>query len=903
MPKIFEVEEQQRQQPVILLFADNLFAKNILLSEFAQNSKVIFVSDSKKDQELTLENIYLLNKNSVSLIEKIEEKIDYAVFFLQEEKDQKYFSQILTKFQQDQTKILLLISVQQITDCKNLIENFKNRKNIFFAIIGDLFGKNLPSNYSNLSSLLLHVRASKKIILSGNDLMPIFPIGEKDAAYGINQILFGKPRQNTIFFLFYNHPQTFLSLVHLLKRIEPELEVEISEDAKNNFEKSHDQIKQDFEQVYEIKVEYLEYFQDGFEKSLKDIWEQNPEISFQPKEDSTQKTAVQEDIKAEIPYYAGNIRSRRKKTSFIRFALLSIISSILLFWAVSIFSIALSTFSFGKLIASLKQGEIENLPGQIKRTGFFLKTAHPGIQFLKTAGLGKNQMLKDVFLLEEIFQAIEKSNVDKIFDLAKREEKNLPQIITNAYFLYSQVESISFSNTGFKSQLDNLTSQRSSQILSLLSILPEAAGFKREKNYLLLFQNDGELRPTGGFIGSVGELTVEKGKVKNFNIRDVYELDGQLKAHIEPHFVIRRFLQPHLYLRDSNFSLNFEKSASRSALVYNLETGKKVDGVIAINYNLIRHILQKTGPIDLPSYKKSIDENNAFEFIQETIESNFFPGSKQKKEVLTEIFNQLSNKLQDKKILYKVFSIIPNLIEQKDILFAFQEKHLGSIFAANSFSGNISDARKKENNTFNDYLAVFEANIGVNKANLNIKREIDYEASITNLQTISKLSLKLSNLGQKAVDYKSYIRLITPLRSKLLAIKIDGEEQVTTAFVTDFKIYEKPGFKPPKELELENTVEEGKQVFGFITTVPQNKEKVIELIYENGEKPDFSTLLDYSLLYIKQPGTQVFPLDIKIGYPASFRTSDPSIKTSDSTVFFQEEISKDQEFKQKFIRK
>ena len=42
----------------------------------------------------------------------------------------------------------------------------------------------------------------------------------------------------------------------------------------------------------------------------------------------------------------------------------------------------------------------------------------------------------------------------------------------------------------------------------LLTLYPNFAGFKEPKTYLVLLQNSNELRPTGGFIGSVGIANV-----------------------------------------------------------------------------------------------------------------------------------------------------------------------------------------------------------------------------------------------------------------------------------------------------------------------------------------------------------------------------------------------------------
>src|SRR3989338_4291239 len=48
----------------------------------------------------------------------------------------------------------------------------------------------------------------------------------------------------------------------------------------------------------------------------------------------------------------------------------------------------------------------------------------------------------------------------------------------------------------------------------LLKKLPELMGVRESKKYLILFQNDAELRATGGFITAYGIFSVDKGKLK-----------------------------------------------------------------------------------------------------------------------------------------------------------------------------------------------------------------------------------------------------------------------------------------------------------------------------------------------------------------------------------------------------
>ena len=87
-----------------------------------------------------------------------------------------------------------------------------------------------------------------------------------------------------------------------------------------------------------------------------------------------------------------------------------------------------------------------------------------------------------------------------------------------------------------------------------IEILPEFLGTDgKRREYLVLLQNEAELRPGGGFIGSLGFLSFEGGYLLNFEVKDVYEADGQLKGHVEPPEEIKTYLgEAGWYLRDAN---------------------------------------------------------------------------------------------------------------------------------------------------------------------------------------------------------------------------------------------------------------------------------------------------------------------------------------------------------------
>ncbi len=119
---------------------------------------------------------------------------------------------------------------------------------------------------------------------------------------------------------------------------------------------------------------------------------------------------------------------------------------------------------------------------------------------------------------------------------------------------------------------------------------PALLGFEGKREYVVLFQNNMELRPGGGFIGSYGLVKLDKGRVTDFTVHDVYDADGKLSTHIDPPYGLQRYMgAKHWFLRDSNFAIDFPQDAKQAETFLQLETGENVDGVIAIDTNRTGH--------------------------------------------------------------------------------------------------------------------------------------------------------------------------------------------------------------------------------------------------------------------------------------------------------------------------
>lgn len=888
MPTL-EIETSEKEKPIILFLGDNPLTQ-ALINHFSKDFKIAYVSDSDlKTDNSNSHDFYRIAKSSTSLIKDLEEEINYAVIFLTHN-DRKYLPQIFEKIVKDQTKTIILSDIREVDKFSDIILEYKKVPSVYFLFSGDPYSEKRLYEESEISKIIQKAIKNKTIILTGNDLTPIFPIYEQDAIEGISQILFGPKRKDKFFYLFYSHPQTIISAIHIMKREEPDLEIKYEESSRDyKVGITRDQIEKALQSKIRTTPAFLDKFFIGFEKSIR--FYEASSISY-PK--------IQKEI-IKIPK-----KIFPQKTQF-KFLSTSLILSFILFIALNIFFVSMAAIYLTNAINAFEKKDYNSVSQNVHNSKLFLDITDPILTLLI-----KGPDFLGLKKVKENFQTTRKAmnllsivslNLGTIQKIAKGIDRELlDRAISDATYLYFEAERLR--NEVQNRTLNTILTPDLATTLSMAQIAPQLFGFAQEKNYLILFQNNAELRPTGGFIGSIGELKIKGGRIEELKIQDVYELDGQLKAHVEPHYIIRRYLQPHLYLRDSNFNPDFQLSASLSALLYNLETKKTVDGVIALDFEAVRRFIKEVGPIKLPSYNRILDEGDTFGFLQETIDDNKFAGSSAKRDVLEALFNQLILKLEeDRNSAVQIARIIPKLMNEKHILLAFKENFEQAIFSANGYGGEINDLRTQETNSINDFLSVNEANIGVNKANIHVQRESLYEASIDKEGITSKVTYVLDNQGDKD-NYKAYIRIIVPLGSLLKSINIDGKTQKLVPAVTDYKIYERKNFKPPAGLEVDNMVENDLQVFGFITSVPKGTRQKIEVVYSNGIKNVSSSIVKYSLLLIKQPGTLDYPFTLRFKYNDSYAPKEVENASLDKGVIsISETLSGDKEFQIKLIKR
>lgn len=440
----------------------------------------------------------------------------------------------------------------------------------------------------------------------------------------------------------------------------------------------------------------------------------------------------------------------------------------------------------------------------------------------------------------------------------------------------------------------------------LLTLYPRIAGFRKKQTYLVLLQNSMELRPAGGFIGSLLVLSFVDGKVETMEVQDVYTADGQLKGHVDPPLPIREILgQEHWYLRDSNWDPQFAVSGAQAAWFYEKELGQSVDGVIAISLPMVTELLRLTGPIELLDFNERISESNFFAKSLLYTETDFFPGSTQKKDFLGALISALLTKITTDESLSAggLLSVLTRSIQSRDLQFYFPDEELQSLVTQWGWDGGIPINRCQAPYSnipcISDGVAVVDANLGVNKSNFFLKKEGVSQISVSENGDIEHIyTMNVHNgapvLENGAGTYQGYTRYYVPTDAQIRSITLDGAE-------VPLRDSENP--VPPPAPYWINEQHETLRVIHVPFAVAPRQTRQLTIHWVRPEAISFAEQGIYQLTLRKQAGVSTFPWRVVMTYPEGWEAISEGAVAKQGTLEYNTDLTKDAEYRVLFQKK
>lgn len=374
--------------------------------------------------------------------------------------------------------------------------------------------------------------------------------------------------------------------------------------------------------------------------------------------------------------------------------------------------------------------------------------------------------------------------------------------------------------------------------------------------FLLLFQNNMELRPTGGFPGSYATLTLASGQPIKLEVEDIYVPDGQLEGHVDPPLRIQEAFQQGFWkLRDANWHPDFQQSMERVQWFFSQAGYPKYDGIIAINFSSIQELLGITGTISAIDLSTNITQSNIYHVLQRTEEPEFFAGSTQKKDTLSAFSTALLLKLQtlSPTQYLDILDLMRQQLDEKNLLFSLSDPDLMTLATHNHWDGRLTPVFCSDSTCSQDYFSIFEANLGVNKSNCCVSRSVSIQKDeIENkLHTATTITYHLdtppSELKSVVGHYKAFVRVYFPSNTTLSPPVIGS--QTYTEYIRSMKAQ---GYLHPITSEGYSWGDvSGLKELGLWVVVPIDQ--TLTLTFET-DTP-FDPNQQYSLMVQKQPGT------------------------------------------------
>lgn len=432
------------------------------------------------------------------------------------------------------------------------------------------------------------------------------------------------------------------------------------------------------------------------------------------------------------------------------------------------------------------------------------------------------------------------------------------------------------------------------------------------KTYLLLVQNEDELRPTGGFITAAGTLLVKDGSIISLDFQGSEVFDNWDKPYPVAPWQLSQYMNSRvLIFRDTNWFTNYPTAALYAEYLYSYTNSHSVDGVIAFDQQMLVKVLGVTGPIEVEDVPYLIDADNVISYMRDsktpTAEDLAVPGWNNKV-----FINKLSRAL-----LTKIFSgdvqgellstILLQGLDEHHILVQLDSLPMTSLLERYHWDGAVRPEA-------NDFLMVVDSNIGFNKTNAMVESNLSYNVDLTSpLSPKASLTVFHINNAAEIVFCKHWNK-----------VRAEGEQEypVTDCYWNYMRVYMKEGTKlleatpqsvPDNWMILKqenpgqvNVLEEeidGVQGFGTLQVLLGGQS--LSTSFQFALPADILSVgsggsgqMVYRLKVQKQPGTSTVPITIRVHLPkdALIETVPIGAFVHDTDILYETNLRVDIEF-------
>ncbi|MFH1184036.1 MAG: DUF4012 domain-containing protein, partial [Chloroflexota bacterium] len=426
------------------------------------------------------------------------------------------------------------------------------------------------------------------------------------------------------------------------------------------------------------------------------------------------------------------------------------------------------------------------------------------------------------------------------------------------------------------------------------------------KTYLILVQNEDELRPTGGFITAVGKAVVRNGEIMDLTIQDSYEVDDINKAYPAAPWQMQSFMNiPIMVFRDASWFTDYPTAVRWAEYLYAYTNSYSVDGVIAIDQHVLEKVLSVTGPVYVGEIAATVTADN----MRTVMRAQKVPPPPEqrdpewhRKQFMNPISAAILQRLSSGEGISweRLLKAMMAELDGRHILVQLDDPTLSGLLAERGWDGAVR-------NPGGDFLMVVDTNMGYNKTSAVVSSKLMYDIDLADTAAPrSRLSVfhrndaagpagpceqRPSVPDRTAVEawyaidrcYYDYLRVYLPARTQLTA--------ATPHTVTRDEMVMLEADVPARVDILEESIG-NVQGFGTLLVVPIQGSLQTDFHYslpasvlQAGTR---AGELVYTLKIQKQAGTAAVPVAVRVHLPhgAHVESAAPgSVQQGDDLLF------------------
>lgn len=409
--------------------------------------------------------------------------------------------------------------------------------------------------------------------------------------------------------------------------------------------------------------------------------------------------------------------------------------------------------------------------------------------------------------------------------------------------------------------------------LEMLSIaarlLPAFGGLEEPSSILLLFLNNNELRPGGGFIGSYGVMEMSDGDIAHLETADVYGLDRAVETSVTrtaPEPLSRYNATTNWFFRDSNWSPDFAVSSQQAIELFLEEAGllpegsmvpvtHEIDHLVGITPTYASDLLAITGPITVGG--QTFTSENIADLLEYQVQYGYATSGipeAQRKEILADLVNEMKTRLYSlpSQEWPKVFEVSHRALREKQMLLYSTEVDIQKVLTQVGWSADVTSETA-------DTLMVVDANLAGLKSDPVVERDVTYEVfQNASDQWLGRVTIHYKHNGSfdwKTTRYRTYTRVYLPTGTELLSVEgswLNDKTQNSARARGSVDVVDELGLTS----------------FGAFTSIEPGEENT--LTFEFALSPEVGSAIGsgvYDLTVIKQAGAQnnALTLDLDFG--------------------------------------